>query len=94
MSRSVGRADRIRDLVALALVLAGVGLYMYAGAGMRALAAGQVQGDVAHPLMAHWDRYWKLSRLGLVLAGTGVAVGIWSFVRLVQRRPAPESIEP
>jgi hypothetical protein len=90
VSPPVSRADRVRDLAAITLLVAGAGLYLYAHAGMRSLAAGAVQGDLAHPLMAHWDRYWQLSRAGLVMAGAGIGVGIWSFVRFVVRRPAPE----
>ena len=90
MTRAVTRADRARDLGALALVVAGAALYLYATAGMRSLAAGGVQGDLAHPLMAHWDRYWQLSRAGLLVAGIGVGVGIWSFARHALRRPTSE----
>ena len=90
MSRAVSRADRARDLTALVLVVAGALLYLHSNAGMRSLAAGGVQGDLTHPLMAHWDRYWQLSRAGLTIAGLGIGVGLWSFVRHAFRRPTPE----
>jgi hypothetical protein len=77
----VGRAGRIRDVLAVLCLVAGVGLYATSAAGMRAMAAGETRFPVGQSHLAETDRLMTMSRAGLVLAAIGVGVALWSFIR-------------
>ena len=87
MSAAVPPAARARDAVALALVAAGAGAYLFAWRGMQALAERRVVTGPGEYLMVQWNSYHKLSRLGIAGMIAGALVAAWSFHRL--RRPAP-----
>jgi hypothetical protein len=83
------------DAAALLLVLGGAAAYLYAQHRMGALAAGRMQyqrisGPGGGWNVAIWGRMITTSRVGLGLAGAGVALGVVSFARhFLERRPAP-----
>ena len=82
MSRRVGRAGRLRDLAAVLLIVGGAALYLYAGAGLRGIAAGRYQAPPgAFRNLAEANRLSTLSRVGVGLVLLGVGVGVWSFLR-------------
>ncbi len=75
------RADRVRDAVAIAVLLVGAALYAYAYGGMHTLAASAIVRVPGHTALERFDRYWQLSRVGLLLMGAGIAAVAWSFWR-------------
>jgi hypothetical protein len=87
----VHRADRVRDWIALALVIAGTLLYAGAHRGMGVLARDRsvttaeaaARGDWK---MARWNRYVRTSRVGILLVAAGAGVAVWSFARHAARR--------
>lgn len=81
MTPAVSAAARIRDLVALTLLLIGAGLYVYAHAGMGRLVANQVQLASGEYYMNRWNEYRTMSNIGLAIAGAGIAAGVLSFMR-------------
>jgi hypothetical protein len=87
----VHRADRVRDWIALALVLLGTVLYGVAHRGMGSVArdATPTTAEAAARgewKMVRWNRYERMSRAGVILVASGAAVGAWSFVRHASRR--------
>jgi hypothetical protein len=91
LARAVSRADRLRDLAALALVCGGAALYVYAHLGMRRLAARTGYAPRGVWLMPEFDRYWRASRLGVWAVAAGVAVGVWSFLAFRARARSPQA---
>jgi hypothetical protein len=69
------------DVASLVLVVAGVGCYLWAYAGMHAL-----RGSVYDPraeIFAGYTRFvrlWQLSVVGLVAVGLGVLVGVGAAI--------------
>ncbi|MDQ3996451.1 MAG: hypothetical protein M3303_05485 [Gemmatimonadota bacterium] len=87
----VHRADRIRDWVAVALVVLGVAVYGTAQRGMGAVARDRTPTTAEASArgewkMVQWNRYQRMSRAGILLVAAGAAVGIWSFTRHAARR--------
>jgi hypothetical protein len=93
MSARPGLTSRIIDLVSLMLVLGGVWLYLSAFTGMRELrnrpAEEFVRGEtVAWGRLAEHEQLMRTSRIGLILIGAGVVVGLSAAVhaRQIARR--------
>lgn len=91
MSSRVDRADRIRDWIALALVVAGAALYLAAQNGMGALARDRTpttaeQSARGEWKMVRWNRLYRMSRAGVALVVAGGAVGVFSFAMHAWRR--------
>ena len=89
----VHRADRLRDWLALALVIAGTLLYATAHRGMAALARDRTPTTAEAAArgewkMAQWNRYARMSRGGVSLVAVGALVAVWSFARHARRRRA------
>jgi len=90
-ARRVHRADRLRDWIALGLVIAGALLYGAAHRGMASIARSRVpaRGEATAPgewQLVRWVRFERMSRAGMLLVATGAAVSIWSFARHAARR--------
>jgi hypothetical protein len=90
-SPRVNRADRVRDWLALGLVLAGTLLYGAAQSGMGALARDRTpttaeQSARGEWKMVRWNRFYKMSRAGVVLVVAGGAVAVFSFAMHAWRR--------
>ena len=91
VSRRVSRADRIRDWLALGLVVAGALLYAAAQSGMGALARDRTpttaeQSARGEWKMVRWNRFYKMSRAGIALVVVGGAVAVLSFAVHAWRR--------
>jgi hypothetical protein len=90
-STGVHRADRVRDWIALGLVIAGTLLYGGAHRGMGSLARDR---SVTSPeaaargewKMVRWNRFERMSRAGILLVAAGAGVAVWSFSRHAARR--------
>jgi hypothetical protein len=94
-ARRVHRADRVRDWIALGLVIAGALLYGAAHRGMGSVARDRTPTtDEAAARgewkMVRWNRFERMSRAGMVLVAAGAAVSIWSFARHAARRRGAE----
>ena len=92
--RQPSRAARVRDAVALGLLLLGAAGYYIAGRGMDALIVKRPYATLTGPQggsnMEIWGRYWQLSRASLLVAGIGIAVGLWSFVLHLRTPHVPD----
>ena len=87
MTRAPGAADRQRDLIALALVLAGASLFIYAFTGMLSLPrTPQAEGALPFALLGRWQSLRRIAWYGGALVAAGIAVAVWANLRL--RRPA------
>jgi hypothetical protein len=84
---SPGRSDRLRDGVALILVLLGIMLILLSNAGMHRLATQPIV--VAHGewAVAQYEHFRRLAMLGYFATIAGLGTGIWSY-RLHARRAA------
>jgi hypothetical protein len=85
---SPSRGDRLRDVLALVLVVGGIGLVLLSNSGMHRLATQPIV--VAHGewAMAQYEHYRRLGMLGYIVALAGIATGIWSYIRLARARQA------
>jgi hypothetical protein len=85
------RTHRVRDGVAVALLVLGASGYLIAQRGMASLIAHRPYAKLTGPEggsnVEIWGRYWQLSRASLLVAGIGIAVAIWSFASHI-RSPA------
>ena len=86
MRSPVSPADRLRDATALALLVGGAALFLYAFRGMEALAAGRFTVAPGEWATSQWERYRQLSLAGLALAAAGVATAVYSFWSRARRR--------
>ncbi|GEM_PF-4063333 len=74
------RADRTRDLIALALVVAGVGLIATAHAGNTRLATQHIVVSKGHDAFSQWMHYYRLEFTGYGAILAGILVGLASYV--------------
>jgi hypothetical protein len=84
----MSRGDRLRDLAALVLVVAGVGLVLASHVGMQRLATQPI---VVHPgewAVTQYARYRYVELAGYAMAAAGVAVGIASYLVHARRNDA------
>ncbi|MFL5580694.1 MAG: hypothetical protein ACJ8AO_09980 [Gemmatimonadaceae bacterium] len=84
----VPRIGRLLDLAALGLLAGGAALYGRAWAGMRVLQDRTGASPSFGAAMAEFDRWWRLSRVGIVLLGVGVLVGVGAAVIAARRARA------
>jgi hypothetical protein len=88
---SVHRADRVRDWIALGLVIVGALLYGAAHRGMTTLARDRsvttseaaARGEWK---IVRWTRLERISRVGILFVTAGAGVAVWSFARHAARR--------
>ena len=86
---TVSRRDRLTDLAALVLILAGIALYLDAGARLRTISGYSYQhpGPRGESAIAAADRARLESYGGLGLVAIGCAVGVASAIRHAGRAP-------
>jgi hypothetical protein len=87
----VHRADRVRDWIALGLVLLGALVYGVAHRGMGLVARDRTPTTAEAAArgewkMVRWNRYERMSRTGVILVASGALVAAWSFARHATRR--------
>jgi hypothetical protein len=86
---TVSRRDRLTDLAALVLLLAGIALYLDAGARMRTISGYSYRhpGPPGESQLVAADRARTESYAGLGLAVLGVGVGVASALRHARGAP-------
>jgi hypothetical protein len=84
---SPGRSDRLRDGVALVLVLMGIMLILLSNAGMHQLATQPIVLAHGEWAVARYEHFRRLAMLGYVSTIAGLGAGIWSYT-LHSRRAA------
>jgi hypothetical protein len=86
---TVSRRDRLTDLAGLVLILAGIALYLDAGARLRTISTYSYRhpGPAGVSALAAADAARRESYGGLGLAVLGCAVGVVSAVRHARRVP-------
>jgi hypothetical protein len=90
VSRPTTRADRIRDAVALALVLGGVALVLVSHAGMQKLATQPIVVAKGQTAVAIWDKFAYIELAGYAAAVIGLLVGFVSYIIHARRgKPSP-----
>jgi len=78
---SVSTTGRVLDVVGIVLLLGGAGCYAWAYFGLERLR--QHQPTLPHVLwvaLAEYEHYARLSTIGVVCAGAGIAVSITAAV--------------
>jgi hypothetical protein len=90
---TVSRRDRLTDLAALLLILAGIALYLDAGARLRTISAFTYKhpGPRGQSALAAADWARRESYGGLGFAVIGCVVGVASAARHAQRKPGDVS---
>ena len=91
MRAPVTPADRLRDAVALALLVGGIALFVYANRGLETLAAGRISVAPGEWAITQWSRYRGLSFAGLGLVAAGIAMAAYSYWRRAIRRDERET---
>lgn len=86
MSAPATRAERLRDAIALALLVGGAALFFYAFRGMENLAAGRFAVAPGEWAIARWSHYRTLSLAGMGLAVLGIATAVYSYWRRARQR--------
>ena len=86
---TVSRRDRLTDLAALVLILAGIALYLDGTARLRAISTYSYQhpGPRGQSALTAADHARYESNGGISLAVAGCLVGVFSAVRHARRRP-------
>jgi hypothetical protein len=86
---TVSRRDRLTDLAALVLLLAGIALYLDAGARMRTISGYSYRhpGPRGESQLVAADQARAESYGGLALATLGVAAGVASALSHARRTP-------
>ena len=86
---SVSRRDRLTDLAALILILAGIALYLDGTSRLRAISAYSYEhpGPRGESALKAADRARYGANGGIALGVIGCAVGVFSAVRHARRRP-------
>jgi hypothetical protein len=86
---TVSRRDRLTDLAALVLILAGIALYLDGTARLRAISAYSYRhpGPPGQSALVAADHARYEANGGLALAAAGCLVGVFSAVRHARRRP-------
>jgi hypothetical protein len=85
---SPGRSDRLRDGVALVLVLLGIVLILLSNAGMHRLATQPIVLAHGEWAVARYDHFRRLGMLGYLATIAGVGTGIWSYLLHARRAAA------
>ena len=79
------KLHRLADGFALALIVGGAGLFLYARHRLQLLAANKIERVEHEWAVAQFVRWWHLSDAGLWTAGAGlalaVALAIWQWRR-------------
>jgi hypothetical protein len=85
---SPGRSDRLRDGLALVLVLLGIVLIVLSNSGMHRLATQPIVLARGEWAVARYDHFRRLALLGYLATIAGVAAGIWSYTLHARRAAA------
>jgi drug/metabolite transporter (DMT)-like permease len=89
MTSTVPRLGRALDLLGILLLIVGGACWFYAYTGFESLRApGFVPEPIMFAALLEAERYTWISRLGMLLASSGVAVAVAAFV-IARRRGAP-----
>jgi hypothetical protein len=83
---AVRMSDRLWDAAALLLILAGTTLFFLARHALEALAAGSYSVPKGVSYVTRADLHSEQSRLGLMIVGAGVLLGLISAVRHLRAR--------
>lgn len=88
-THAVPRLLRLLNILTLLLLLIGAGLYIWAWVGLHGLESYSPPVD-AEPLsgMARFNRFWKVSRIGIWLVWSGLGLGVVAAVAafVIRRR--------
>ena len=86
---TVSRRDRLTDLAALVLILAGIALYLDGTAQLRAISAYSYRhpGPRGQSALTAADHARYESNGAMSLAAAGCLVGVFSALRHARRRP-------
>jgi hypothetical protein len=86
VKRGVGPGERIRDAVALAILVAGAALWGYGFLGLRRMAWSPIVPEHGRTAVQRTTLYWNVSRAGVALILVGLIAVAWSFWRHHARR--------
>lgn len=90
----LGRRDRLLDVVALVLIVIGVGTVVFSHLGMQRLATQPIVVRPGEWAIAQFARYREIELGGYAIAGAGVVAGIASYLLHSRRREAASDRNP
>jgi hypothetical protein len=85
---SPGRIDRLRDGVALILVLLGIMLTLLSNTGMHRLATQPIVLAHGEWAVVRYEHFRRLGMLGYLATIAGIGAGIWSYTLHARRAAA------
>jgi hypothetical protein len=85
---SPGRSDRLRDGIALVLVLLGIMLILLSNGGMHRLATQPIVLAHGEWAVARYEHFRRLAMLGYLATIAGIGAGIWSYTLHARRAAA------
>jgi hypothetical protein len=92
VSRPITRGDRVRDAVALLLVVAAVAPVAYAWRGFIALSdESRIRVAPGQTAIAQFMHFFWFAAAGLILIVIGVGVAIWSYLKRRRRLRQPST---
>jgi hypothetical protein len=74
------RGDRVRDVIALVLLLGGATLEVLAFAGNRRLTSGPIVVPKGHTAFSLWMHNYRMEMTGYAAMIAGVLVGVASYI--------------
>jgi hypothetical protein len=74
------RGDRVRDGIALVLLLGGAALEVIAFAGNRRLTSGPIVTPKGHTAFSLWMHNYRMEMTGYAAMIAGVLVGVGSYI--------------
>ena len=78
---TVSLSDRLWDLVALLLILAGVSMFIMARNALSSMANGTFTPPPGSTHVERADYYAMESTIGMLIAGVGVVIGVIAAIR-------------
>lgn len=84
-------ADRVRDAVAIALLVGGGALFLYARRHLQLLASDQITRVPGHSAVEQAEHFDRLSRAGLWTAGAGLVLAVALAVHQHRRASSSSS---
>jgi uncharacterized membrane protein YidH (DUF202 family) len=84
VSRRISSADRVRDLIALVILLAGAALAGHGWLHLREMSHDHIVRHAGQSALQQADHYYSLTRTGvlIMLAGVGaMAYSSWRYAR-------------
>lgn len=92
-AKATTKGDRVRDVVALVLVLGGIVLVLVSHAGMQRLATQPIVVAKGQAAFSAWNTYAYIELAGWATTVIGIIVGITSYIIHARRGRAARAAD-